>query len=237
MSDGRDGDDALRVLVVEDDPRTRRALHLGLREAGFRVASQPSGGEGLRLAATQRFDLVVLDWMLPDTPGIDVVRALRQRGHSGPVLLLTARDAIHDRVDGLAAGADDYVVKPFAFPELVARLHALARRARRATMDRQLALGPLVLDRQARRVSLGDVPIGLTPREIALLEALMAHGGEAVSRETLTREALHRCEAGVVTGNLLDVHVSRLRRKLEAAAVPIALRTVRGVGFRLEIDG
>jgi DNA-binding response OmpR family regulator len=223
----------LRVLVVEDDPATRRALHVGLREEGFSVSSADSGDQALRLCADVEFAAVLLDWMLPDRSGIEVLEILRRRGIDVPVLMLTARDSVGDRVTGLVHGADDYLVKPFAFPEVVARLRALLRRATRGA-ENEAAAGPLHVDVRGQAATCDGRPIALTPRELALLHALVRRAGDIVPRETLAREALHASDAGT-RENLIDVHMSRLRRKLEPISPRIAIRTVRGLGFRLEV--
>ncbi len=176
------------------------------------------------------YDLIVLDWVLPGKDGLAVCRALRAGATSTPILMLTARDSVADRVSGLSTGADDYLTKPFAFAELLARIRALLRRSRVA-QPAVLRVADLTLDPATRRVTRGDGPVMLTPREYAILEALMRNAGEVVSRTRLTERVWD--DASEVLDNLLDVHVSHLRNKIDhGASVPL-IHTIRGVGYRL----
>ena len=177
----------MRILVVEDDTKTARALEAGLSGEGYAVSVAETGEEGFFLVSSESFDLVVLDWMLPGRDGLEVLKTLRARGTKTPVLLLTARDAVEDRVAGLDAGADDYLVKPFAFAELIARVRALSRRAVQDNAVR-LHVGDLTLDLQTRRVVRAQADIALTPREFDLLTYLMRHRGQTVTREMLARD-------------------------------------------------
>jgi DNA-binding response OmpR family regulator len=221
---------APRVLVVEDEPKVARALREGLQGEGYEVVLAATGEDGFFRASSEPFDLLILDRLLPGREGLEVLRALRQKGHLAPVLVLTARDAVEDRVDGLDAGADDYMVKPFAFAELLARVRALVRRGRG---DQLLKLGvaDLTLDVPSRRVTRGGEPIDLTPREYGLLEYLVRHRGTIVSREMLARDVWREPERGTPLDNVIDVHVTRLRRKVDQGRSPRLIHTVRGVGF------
>ncbi|GAB4277006.1 MAG: response regulator transcription factor [Deferrisomatales bacterium] len=218
----------MRLLIVEDDRELVAALARGFRQEGFAVDVALDGRRGLRAAESGAYDAVVLDLMLPEIDGFWVIEALRQRGHRVPVLFLTARGEVENRVRGLRLGGDDYLPKPFAFDELVARVRALIRRSAGATRNR-LAWRELVLDADARQVTWKGAPIALTPRELALLEALLLHRGKAVSRARLIRhvyEGAFTCDS-----NVLDVHVANLRRKLRRATGSPVVRTVRGAGF------
>src|SRR6202047_4482961 len=177
----------MKILIVEDEPKVGNALSEGLRASGYEVTLAQRGEDGFFLASSQSFDLIVLDVMLPGRSGIEVLKTLRKQGLQIPVLLLTAKDAIEDRVLGLDAGADDYLVKPFAFPELGARLRALLRRGRTGTAG-ALKLGSLEMDLTTRLVSRDAKPIELTVREFELLEFLLRNKGRVVSREMLARD-------------------------------------------------
>ena len=220
----------MRILLVEDDTKAARVLKRGLEEEGFVVDVAPSGDEGEYLAAINEYDLIVLDWLLPGKAGIEVCRDLRGRGLAAPILMLTARDALADRIAGLNTGADDYLTKPFAFGELLARIRALLRRSK-LTLSPVLQVGDLTLDPVGHRVTRGGAPANLTVREYAILEFLMRHAGEVVTRTQLG-EHVWEAEHDNLT-NLVDVHVSHLRKKIDRdAAVPL-IHTVRGRGYRL----
>ncbi len=223
----------MRLLLVEDDPKAARLLERGLEEEGFVVDVARTGDEADERAALADYDLVVLDWLLPGTPGIEVCRALRAAGSTTPILMLTARDAVADRIAGLDAGADDYLVKPFAFGELLARIRALLRRGE-GPRPPVLTVGDLTLDPASHRVARGRTAVPLTAREYAILEYLMRHAGEVVSRTRLA-EHVFECETDNLT-NLVDVHVSHLRKKIDRGASVPLLRTVRGRGYRLAAD-
>jgi DNA-binding response OmpR family regulator len=220
----------MRILLVEDDRKAARILAKGLEEEGFVVDVAASGEEGDDFAATNDYDLIVLDWLLPGTPGIVVCGRLRRRRLETPILMLTARDAVSDRVAGLDAGADDYLTKPFAFAELLARVRALLRRAEgvRAPV---LEVSDLRLDPVGHRVSRGGEPVELTVKEYAILEYLMRHAGRVVTRTELG-EHVWREEHDNLT-NLVDVHVSHLRKKIDTGRGVALIQTVRGRGFRL----
>ncbi len=218
----------MQVLIVEDAVRLADTLRRGLCEDGFVAEVAGSGRVALQRCAENPFDAVILDLGLPDIDGLEVLATLRQLGWSGPVLVLTARDAVASRVEALDRGADDYVVKPFSYEELVARLRALVRRAR-APRWAPLACGDLVLSPDQPEVRVAGRPVALSPRERALLEVLVRRQNDVVRREVILREAFgYDFDPGT---NVIDVHVSHLRRKLAASAVRID--TVRGVGFSL----
>jgi two-component system response regulator MprA len=216
---------AERVLVVEDDAAVRRMLERSLGAEGFEVTGAADGGRALAAAEGSTPDLVVLDVAMPGLDGYEVCRRLRARGMSGGVLMLTARDSVEDRVRGLESGADDYVVKPFAIAEVVARLRALTRRG--SDRSERLAHGPIALDTATGLASLGGgEPVQLTARESQLLEMLLRDPRAVLSREA----AIEEIWGGAATDNIVDRYVARLRRKLGAGEV---IRTVRGVGFIL----
>ena len=220
----------MRVLVIEDDQEAARLLARGLREEGWVVDVAHSGAAGDEMANVNTYDAIVLDWLLPDRDGIAVCRSLREGGLHVPILLLTARDAVEDRVLGLNAGADDYLTKPFAFAELLARLHALLRRSE-LTRPVLLTVADLTLDPHSHVVTRGGAPLSLTPREYAILETLMRRAGEVVSRVHLG-ESVWENDLDSLT-NLVDVHISHLRRKVDRAGVLPLIHTVRGYGYRL----
>ena len=219
------------ILVVEDELKVAEAIKEGLEAEGYRVVVASTGDDGLRSAAPG-VDLVLLDLMLPGLDGIEVLRRLRARGSAVPVLVLTARDTIEDRVEGLDAGADDYLVKPFAFAELVARVRALLRRGS-AEAGLRVRLADLEVDRVGRTVHRGSRRIDLTPREFDLLEYLVRHQGGLVSREMIARDVWREPNRGTPLDNVIDVHMARLRRKVDQDFPSRLIHTVRGVGFIL----
>jgi two-component system response regulator MprA len=216
---------AERVLIVEDDPPVRRMLERSLAAEGFDVRVAADGGAALAMAADSTPDLVVLDVTMPGLSGIDVCRRLREKGLSGGVLMLTARDAVEDRVRGLDAGADDYVVKPFAIAEVVARLHALTRRGR--DQSARVSFAGITLDTETHTVERNGEAIELTLREAELLELLLRSPRTVLSRQL----AIERIWGGAAVENVVDRYVARLRRKLDD---PLLIRTIWGVGFILE---
>jgi DNA-binding response OmpR family regulator len=220
----------MRILLIEDDQEAARLLARGLREEGWIVDVALSGESGDEMASVNTYDAIVLDWMLPDRDGIAVCQGRRESGLQAPILILTARDAIEDRVLGLNAGADDYLTKPFAFAELLARLQALLRRSE-LTRPVLLTVEDLTLDPRSHQVMRGGIPISLTPKEYGILETLMRHAGEVVSRAYLG-EHVWEDERDALT-NLVDVHVSHLRRKVDQGPVTPLIHTVRGRGYRL----
>jgi two-component system response regulator PrrA len=217
------------VLVVDDDEDIRVSLDRGLRLSGFAVRTAADGEAALRAVETAAPDCIVLDVGLPGIDGIGVVSALRDRGMTTPVCMLSARTAVDDRVAGLAAGADDYLVKPFALTELVARLRALLRRS--VPPGTELTVGPLAVDPSARTVTVAGRPVELTRREFDLVEVLARNARVVLSRERLL-DLVWGYDFAVDT-NVVDVFVSQVRRKLEAEGEPRMIRTVRGVGFVL----
>jgi two-component system copper resistance phosphate regulon response regulator CusR len=225
----------VKVLLIEDDAKTARAVASGLRSEGFQPVIANTGEEGFFLLNRESFDLVILDWMLPGRDGIEVLRTLRARGAKTPVLLLTARDAVDDRVLGLDTGADDYLVKPFAFAELLARLRALLRRADFANPLRH-QIGDLTIDLQTRRVVRGLREIALTPREFDLLAFLAQHRDETVTRQMIAREVWREPNRATPLDNVIDVHLAHLRRKLDDGEDVKLIQTVRGVGFVLRAE-
>jgi DNA-binding response OmpR family regulator len=222
----------MRLLIVEDDDKTASALQSGLQTEGFSVALARTGEEGLSVLNAETFDLVVLDWMLPGRDGIEVVKALRTRGVKTPVLLLTARDAVADRVLGFESGADDYLIKPFAFAELIARLRSLLRRVPAAEPLRR-RLGDLQMDLETRTVWRGDRRIELTSREFDLLAYLLRQPGQVVTREMLAKDVWRETKRATPLDNVIDVHVAHLRRKVDDGRATTLIQTVRGVGFVL----
>ena len=225
---------ARSILIVEDDSATAEYLAKGLTEAGYAVQRAADGRDGLFLASEGSFDLAIVDRMLPGLDGIALVGALRAAGIATPVLMLTALASIDDRVDGLRAGADDYLCKPFSFAELSARIAALVRRADRAAAEPQrtrLIVGDLEIDLLARVVSRAGRPIPLGAREFSLLEYLARHVGEVVTRTMMLEKIWnYHFDPG---SNVVDVHIGRLRRKLEEGFGSPILHTVRGAGYRL----
>jgi len=220
----------MRVLVVEDEPGIAQFIRQGLREAGYAVDVAYDGEEGLDYVYVAEYDVLVLDILLPKLDGLDVLHALRARGVKTPVLLLTAKDTVEDRVRGLDSGADDYLIKPFAFPELVARLRALLRRPP-LQIDPVLHLGDLAMDTARREVRRGGRLIELSPREFTLLEYFMRHPRHVLTR---TQLAEHVWNFDFFNdSNVVDVYIGYLRRKIDRGSDRPLLQTVRGVGYRL----
>jgi DNA-binding response OmpR family regulator len=217
-----------RLLVVEDQKRLLQSLRRGLQEEGYEVVAVATGEEGFYLASTETFDALVLDLMLPGRGGIEVLKDLRVKGFSKPVLILTARDTVEDRVLGLDIGADDYLVKPFAFAELLARLRALLRRD---TTGRELFLraDDLEMDLLGRRVVRGGVELELTRREFELLEYLLRSKNTTVTREMITRDVWK--ETSGVPTNVIDVYITQLRKKIDRPDGRQLIQTIRGVGY------
>jgi two-component system OmpR family response regulator len=220
----------MRVLVVEDERKMAEVLRRGLARAGLAVDVARDGRSGLLHAGATSYDAIVLDAMLPDLDGLEVLRALRAERVWSPVLMLTARAGVPDRVDGLDAGADDYLAKPFAFDELLARLRALARRGpvERAPV---LEVGDLRLDPAGHRAWRGDASLDLSAKELALLEIFMRHPGQVLSRFTLLEHAWE--DAYENRSNVIDVYIRLLREKIDRPFGRTSLQTVRGIGYRL----
>jgi two-component system, OmpR family, copper resistance phosphate regulon response regulator CusR len=222
----------MRVLVVEDELKVANALREGLEGERFDVAVERTGEGAFFRVNTEVFDVILLDLTLPGRDGLEILQALRQRGVKTPVLVLTARDSLQDRVTGLDSGADDYLIKPFAFAELLARIRALVRRGRVAEAPR-LAVGDLEMDLVTRKVMRSGVPVELTVREFELLEYLLRYHGQVVSRETLARDVWKETARTTPLDNVIDVHIARLRRKVDLDQPIKLIHTVRGVGFML----
>jgi DNA-binding response OmpR family regulator len=222
----------LRILVVEDEEKVARALREGLEREKYDVVLAPTGEEGFFLVNAEEFDLVILDLMLPGRDGLQILSTLRKRGLQTPVLILTARDAVEDRVRGLDCGADDYLVKPFAFPELLARVRARLRRGR-SEQAPHLKLADLEMDAMSRKVRRSGRPLELTAREFELLEYLLRHKEQIVSREMLARDVWKETARATPLDNVMDVHINRLRRKVDDPFDRKLIHTVRGVGFVL----
>jgi len=222
----------MRVLVVEDEQKVANALREGLEGERYDVVVERTGEDAFFRMTTEAFDLILLDLGLPGRDGLHILTTLRSKGIKTPVLVLTARDTLQDRVAGLDSGADDYLVKPFAFAELLARIRALMRRGRAAESPR-LAVGDLSMDLITRKVARGGQPVELTVREFELLEYLMRYEGQVVSRETLARDVWKETARTTPLDNVIDVHIARLRRKVDLDRSMKLIHTVRGVGFLL----
>lgn len=225
----------MRVLIVEDDRHAAEFLLKGLREAGYNVDHASGGQDGLFLATTERYDAIVLDRMLPKVDGLTILRTLRASKISTPVLILSALGDVDDRIDGLRAGGDDYLVKPFALGELLARLDAIQRRALpgEETAQTQLRIADLEMNLLKRTVKRGGRTIDLQPKEFLLLEYLMRHADQVVTRAMLL-EGIWNYDFDPKT-NVIDVHVSNLRAKIDKGAAQPLIHTVRGAGYRLGI--
>jgi two-component system, OmpR family, response regulator len=221
----------MRVLVVEDDPKMAALLRRGLVEDGHGADVARTGDDAIWMAQAVEYDAIVLDLMLPGRNGFEVCRELRADGVWSPVLMLTARDAVEDRVAGLDAGADDYLVKPFSFSELLARIRALLRRPALRAGDKLVA-GEIAMDLGARIVMRGTQPVMLTPREFAVLEYLLRHPGQALSRAQIAEGVWSWEFHG--ESNIVDVYIGYLRRKLDAEGGPSFIETLRGYGYRLK---
>ncbi len=226
---------AVRVLIVEDEKKVAKALREGLEAEHYDVRVACTGEEGFFLVNHESFDLVVLDLMLPRRDGLEVLTTLRKRGLQTPVLILTAKDTIEDRVHGLDSGADDYLVKPFAFPELLARIRALLRRGR-PDQILKLQQDDLAMDLVTRKVVRAGQPLELTVKEFELLEYLLRHVGHVVSREMLASDVWRVSARATPLDNVIDVTVARLRRKIDDPFEKKLLHTVRGVGFVLRTE-
>lgn len=220
----------MKILVVEDEAKTAEALRSGLESEGYTVEFAWDGDMAAELLRAGSYRLVLLDWMLPGRDGIDLIGEMRRRGDNTPVLLLTARDAIEDRIAGLDSGADDYLVKPFAFAELLARIRVLLRRVPLEDPFR-LQVANLILDLSTRRVRRGEEEILLTPREFEVLHYLMRAEGQVVTRMMLAREVWREPNRSTPLDNVIDVHLARLRKKIDENRSVKLIHTVRGVGI------
>lgn len=221
----------MNVLIAEDDQEVSAYVEKGLREAGHTAAAVADGDAALIEATHGEFDVMVFDRMLPGMDGLSIIKALRASGDRTPILILSALGEVDHRVEGLRAGSDDYLIKPFAFSELLARIEALARRTSPAVTDSVLRIADLELDRLSRRVSRGGLSIDLLPREFALLEYLMRHSGQVVTR-TMLLEQVWGLHFDPQT-NIVDVHISRLRQKMDKGRGSVLIHTMRGMGYVL----
>jgi two-component system, OmpR family, copper resistance phosphate regulon response regulator CusR len=223
------------ILVVEDDPKIAATLREGLEEESYQVKVATTGEDAFFLISSEPFSLVCLDIMLPGRSGIEVLRAVRKLGLGTPVLLLTAKDAVESRVEGLDAGADDYLVKPFAFPELLARMRSLLRRTSQSDLTR-FQIADLEFNARTRHVTRSGKSIDLTLKEFDLLDYLLRNKGNIVSREMLAKDVWKEARATPLD-NVIDVHMARLRRKIDSSHAQRLIHTVRGVGFMLKEEG
>ncbi len=222
----------MRILVVEDERKIAEALKKGLEAEGYQVTTALSGEDGYFCLTTGEYDLMLLDLMLPGRDGIEILQSLRKKGITTPILLLTGRDTVEDRVLGLDSGADDYLVKPFAFPELLARIRLLLRRGKQES-EHLLRLADLEINLLIHRATRSNQTIDLTAKEFELLEYLLRHQGHIVSREMLAQEVWLTRERSTPLDNVIDVTIARLRRKVDGPFEQKLIRTMRGVGFCL----
>ena len=223
----------MRVLLVEDEPNAARVLAKGLREHAYAVDMAADGETALFQIGTTDYDAVILDVMLPTKDGFEVCRTVRAGGSSVPILMLTARDTVDSRIVGLDCGADDYLVKPFDFGELLARLRALIRRGRQPLLAEKLTAGPLTLETRSRRVRVRGSDVALTAKEYAFLEYLVRHAGDVVTRSEIAEHVWD--EHYDPFSNVVDVYVQRLRRKLDQPGIESLIRTRRGEGYQLAV--
>jgi two-component system copper resistance phosphate regulon response regulator CusR len=222
----------LNILVIEDEEKVAQALQKGLESEHYHVQVALTGEEGFYLLASKGFDLIILDLMLPGRNGLEILRTLRRTNNQTPVLILTARDTLEDKILGLDLGADDYLVKPFAFAELAARIRALLRRGRSDQISK-VKVGDLEMDLVSRSVVRGKQAVPLTTMEFEILEYLMRNQGHVVTREMLAKEVWKETERATPLDNVIDVHIGRLRKKIDEPFTKKLLHTVRGVGFIL----
>ena len=221
----------MRVLLIEDEPAAAHVLAKGLREQTYAVDVAGDGDAALFQVGTNDYDAVILDVMLPRRDGFAVCRTIRESGCTVPILMLTARDAVEARIEGLDAGADDYLVKPFDFGELLARLRALIRRGRQPLLPERLTVGPLAIDTRSRHVRVRGEEVSLTAKEYALLEYFVRRAGDVVSRADISEHVWD--EHHDPLSNIVDVYVQRLRRKLDRSGSDSLIRTRRGEGYQL----
>ena len=220
----------MRILIIEDEPTTAEAIRKGLLAEGCAASVCLTGTEGLARLRSSVFDAVVLDWMLPGMDGMEILRELQSMRPRPQVLLLTAKDAVEDRVEGLNNGADDYLVKPFAFAELLARLRALTRRSGQDD-HLKFSMADLIIDLKTRQVRRGGSEITLTPREYDLLVYLLRHAGDVVTRDMIARDVWREAKRSTPLDNVIDVHLARLRKKVDGERAERLIHTLRGVGF------
>jgi len=222
----------VRVLLVEDEPQAAAVLAKGLREQSYAVDVAADGETALFQVGTTDYDALILDVMLPRVDGLAVCRSIREAGNAVPILMVTARDAVESRIQGLDCGADDYLVKPYDFGELLARLRALIRRGAQPVLPERLVVGPLTVDTRSRRARVRSMEMALTAKEYALLEYLARRAGDVVSRSDIAEHVWD--EHYDPMSNVVDVYIQRLRRKLEVAGEDTLIRTRRGEGYQLE---
>lgn len=222
----------MNLLIIEDNKKVAQALKKGLEAEHYDVEVVYTGEEGFFLINTQKFDLIILDLMLPGRDGLEILSALRGQQDKTPVLILTARDAIEDRVVGLDAGADDYLIKPFAFAELLARIRALLRRGIEGQILK-LKLADLEMDLVKHAITRSGRPISLTVKEFEIIEYLLRNHGQVVTREMLAKDVWQETQRATPLDNVIDVHIARLRKKIDEPFAKKLLHTVRGVGFIL----
>jgi two-component system, OmpR family, copper resistance phosphate regulon response regulator CusR len=223
---------SVRVLLIEDEPHAARVLAKGLREHAYAVDVAGDGEAALFQAGTSDYDALILDLMLPRVDGLSVCRSIRDAGSDVPILMLTARDSVESRIEGLDSGADDYLVKPYDFGELLARLRALIRRGRQPVLPQRLTAGVLTIDTRSRRAEVAGTTLALTAKEYALLEYLVRRAGDVVCRSDIAEHVWD--EHYDPLSNVVDVYIQRLRRKLEAVGQGSLIRTRRGEGYQLE---
>ena len=224
----------MKILIIEDDRRIASFLERGLKAEGHNVGLEFDGRDGLERALMERFELIILDVTLPYVDGYEISQTLRKQRRPSLILMLTARDSLEDKIKGLRGGADDYLTKPFAFDELLARIVALQRRGIAAPEDAVLTVGDLMLDPESRRVTVMGRPIELTVREFELLRYLMANAGKAISRQRLLNSVW---DYGYDPGTkIVDVYVRYVRKKIDVAGQPSLIHTIRGVGYMMEAE-
>jgi DNA-binding response OmpR family regulator len=224
----------MKILVVEDDRRIASFLERGLTAEGYYVAAESDGRNGLERARAEAFDLIIIDRMLPYIDGLEICRVLRAEKQPAMMMMLTARASLEDRIEGLRGGADDYLAKPFAFDELLARIVALGRRRDTISHESPLVAGPLTLDPASRQVKCHDSPVALTPREFDLLRYLMKNAGRVVSRERLLSSVW---QLGYDPGTkIVDVYIRYVRAKIDRPGAPSLIQTVRGIGYMIAAD-
>ena len=221
----------MNVLLVEDDVGIARFVERGLTLEGMRVQWTASGEEALAFLRSYQYDAIILDLMLPDMDGRDVCKTLRGQGVSTPICMLTAKDSLEEKISGFEVGADDYLTKPFAFEELLARIKVMQRRANNSLDGEEMNIGPLTLNLAAHEAKIDEVVLDLTQREFSLLEYLMRHAGKTVSRERIIENAWG--PSSDITSNAVDVYVGYVRKKINACTDKLEIRTVRGIGFKL----
>lgn len=224
----------MKVLIVEDEKKMASFIERGLKEEGYEVQTAEDGESGLMLASNQLYDLIILDWMLPKMDGIEVCQKIRESKKKTPILILTAKDSVDDKIHGLDQGADDYLTKPFSFEELLARMRALLRRPGDLKKETRLEQGDLAMDLLAREVRIQDREVELSQKEFSLLEFLMRRKGEVVTRNQIADEVWDQSFDPM--SNTIDVYINFLRKKIDLPDRPSRIETVRGSGYRLSVE-